>query len=349
MSKKTSSTYKRVLVTGSAGFIGSHMVDYLSTHGQNVWGVDDLSGGFLRNVSDKKRFTKLDLRSRQKTAAYINQLKPDLIFHLAADATEGRSQFTPFSALDRNLTAYYNLLIPAIKNGLKKMLLVSSMSVYGKQKPPFTENDLPQPEDIYGISKAAMEESTKVLSNVYGFQYTIIRPHNVYGPRQNLSDPYRNVIGIFINRLLGGKNFYIYGDGEQKRAFSYIDDIVPATIEAAFQEKAHGHIFNLGFDHPVTLKQLGEVVLNTFFQSKKIAPEFLPIFLAPRPQEVKEAFCQHTKAKHLLNFQAKTTLETGVAKTLEWAKTMGPQKFVYLADLDLKHSSLPETWKSKLI
>src|SRR3989344_6638503 len=203
--------YKKVLVTGSAGFIGSHIYDQLAALGYEVYGVDDLSGGYLRNVSDRKRFTKLDLRDRDKTGAYIAKLKPDLIFHLAADATEGRSQFTPFSAVDRNIVAYTNLIVPAIRAGLRKMVLVSSMSVYGKQQVPFRETMAPAPEDIYGLAKANIEGMTKVLSQVYGFPYVILRPHNVYGRRQNLADPYRNVVGIFVNRLLHGKSFYIYG------------------------------------------------------------------------------------------------------------------------------------------
>src|SRR3989344_2800643 len=230
----------KILVTGSAGFMGSHLYDRLFDAGHEVYGVDDLSGGFMKNVSQKTFFTKLDLRDREKTADYIGQIKPEIIFHLAADATEGRSQFTPHSAIDRNLVAYANLLIPAIKNGFKKMILTSSMSVYGKQQVPFHEKMIPHPEDIYGISKSAMEQQTRVLSSVYGFKYVIIRPHNVYGPRQNLTDPYRNVVGIFINRLLQGKNFYVYGDGKQKRAFSYIDDVAPAMIRAAFNKNTEG-------------------------------------------------------------------------------------------------------------
>src|SRR3989344_1040967 len=173
----------KILVTGSAGVIGSHIYDRLFEMGHAVYGVDDLSGGFMHNVTRKEYFTKLDLRDRAKTATYVAKIKPEIIFHLAADAAEGRSQFTPFRALDRNLVSYYNLLIPAIKHGMKKMILTSSMSVYGAQLVPFQESMEPMPEDIYGISKTAMEKTTRVLSEVYGFKYVIIRPHNVYGPR----------------------------------------------------------------------------------------------------------------------------------------------------------------------
>lgn len=340
---------KRILVTGSAGFMGSHLFDHLLDSGYEVYGIDDLSGGYLRNVSQKKYFTKLDLRDREKVDKYISKIKPDIIFHLAADATEGRSQFTPFSAVDRNLGAYMNLIVPAIKNGLKKMILTSSMSVYGSQQVPFNEKMLPQPEDIYGISKASMEASTKVLSQVYGFKYVIIRPHNVYGPKQNLSDPYRNVIGIFINRLLQGKNFFLYGDGEQKRAFSYIDDVIPPMAKAAFNVKCENKIINIGSDSAVSLNHLANTILKLYFKSDKIPPKFKPKYFPARPQEVKYAYCSHNVAKQLLGYKAKTSLNEGVEKMIDWAKKMGPQVFVYLDKLDLVHSSTPNTWKSKLI
>ena len=338
----------KILVTGSAGFIGSHIYDLLFASGYEVYGVDDLSGGFMRNVSQKKFFTKLDLCDRQATGKYIAKLKPDVIFHLAADATEGRSQFTPFSAIDRNMVAYMNLLVPAIKYGLKKMVLTSSMSVYGAQQVPFNESMIPQPEDIYGISKAAMEQQTRVMSKVYGFKHVIIRPHNVYGPRQNLSDPYRNVIGIFINRLLHGKNFYIYGDGNQKRAFSNIDDVAPAMVKAAFDKKCEGRILNIGSETPITLKDMGKVVLNEFF-SGKVPRNFLPEKFPARPQEVKYAYCSHDIARKLIGFRDKVNLREGVRNMISWARTLGPQPFVYLESMDLEHDLAPKTWKSKLI
>ena len=339
----------KILVTGSAGFIGSHIYDQLFDMGYEVYGVDDLSGGFMRNVSQKRFFTKLDLRDRAKVAAYVEKLKPEIIFHLAADATEGRSQFTPFSAIDRNIVAYTNLLVPAIKYGLKKMILTSSMSVYGAQQTPFHEGMIPQPEDIYGIAKTAMEQTTKIMGKVYGFKYVIIRPHNIYGPRQNLSDPYRNVVGIFINRLLHGKNFYIYGDGKQKRAFSHIDDVAPAMIKAGFSKKCEGKVLNLGSDTPVTLNELANIVLEEFFNREKIPTKFLPKKFPARLQEVKYAFCSHKVAKKLIGFQDKIPLRSGVKDMVSWATSLGRQPFAYLDSLDLEHPNTPETWKAKLI
>ncbi len=341
----------RILVTGAAGFMGSHLVDSLvAMGGHDVYGVDDLSGGYSRNVNSKSKFTILDLRDKDTTEKYIAGVKPELLYHLAADATEGRSQFTPISATERNYVAYLYTLIPAIKNGMKKVVLTSSMSVYGAQKPPFTETMRRIPEDMYAIAKTAMEEATEILSKVHNFHYVIVRPHNVYGPKQNLSDPYRNVIGIFINCILNNKNFYIYGDGEQKRAFTYIDDFNPYFVKTGFLDSVNGEIINIGPKEEYTINQLSNVVLQTFFPDGNIPPHLKPKYLALRPQEVKEAFCTHDKAVKLLGYKTSVTLKEGVGKMVEWAKTMGPQKFQYLTHgLELETKDTPAIWSKKLI
>ena len=338
----------KILVTGSAGFMGSHLIDHLEARGYDVVGIDNLSGGYLRNVRNKNKFTKLDLRDRAATGVYIDKLRPNVIFHLAADATEGRSHFTPFSAIDRNFVAYANLLVPAIKNGLKKMILMSSMDVYGAQQAPFHEDMSTQPTDIYGISKASMEKMTETLAKVYGFTYVIIRPHNVYGPRQNLSDPYRNVIGIFINRLLKDKHFYIYGDGKQQRAFSYVDDIIPVVAKITFSKKCEGKIFNIGSDFPITISNLGDIVLQEFFGTS-IPKKILPKYIAGRPQEVKYAYCAHEAAERLLGYNARTPLKEGVRKMIEWARVIGPQEFRYVDALDIENHLTPKTWSRHLL
>lgn len=341
---------QKILITGSAGFMGCHLYDYLFKHyghKYKIYGVDDLSGGFMRNVSQKQYFTKLDLRDRKKTAHYIGKIRPKIIFHFVADATEGRSQFTPFSALDRNLTAYMNVLVPSIDYGVKKVILISSMSVYGKQQTPFQESMTPMPEDIYGITKSAMEQVTKVMASVYDFKYLIFRPHNVYGPKQNLSDPYRNVIGIFINRLLQNKKFYIYGDGNQKRAFSYIDDVTQVIGDIALENKIENETFNIGSDEVVTLNELADIILKEFF-GKQISKELKPSYLPSRPQEVKNAFCDHRKIQKMCGYKTKIKLREGIRRTIKWAKSIGPQDFVYLDSLELNHKDVPETWKRKL-
>src|SRR5258706_2735137 len=206
---------KRVLVTGAAGFMGSHLVEALLVKGHTVYGIDDLSGCYLDNVPEECKFAQLDLREQDAVEQYVQKTKPEIVFHLAADATEGRSQFTPIQCLQRNLVAYMYLLTSLIRNGVDKIVLTSSMSVYGSQTPPFHELQDRHPDDIYGICKASMERATEIMSEVYGFRYTIVRPHNVYGPKQNMADPYRNVVAIFINSLLKGKNSFISEDDRQ--------------------------------------------------------------------------------------------------------------------------------------
>lgn len=342
---------KRVLVTGAAGFMGSYVVDSLVARGDcDVYGVDDMSGGYESNINPRSYFEKLDLRDKNRTEQYINKVKPQLLYHLAADASEGRSQFTPISASERNYLAYIYTLVPAIKYGLKRVVLTSSMSVYGAQKPPFSEDMKPAPEDIYGISKAAMEEATKVLSKVYELEYVIVRPHNVYGPRQNLSDPYRNVIGIFINCLLNNKNFYIYGDGNQKRAFTYIDDFNPYFVQCGFLNNVAREIINIGPSQEHTINEVSNVVLRNFFPMGNVPDHLRPKYVPIRPQEVLEAYCTNDWAKKLLGYKTSTPLETGIAAMIAWAKKLGAQPFKYLDNgLELENDSAPQTWVKKLI
>lgn len=338
-----------ILVTGAAGFIGSHLVDSLVHDNHKVYGVDDLSGGYKENVNKKSFFTQLDLRNRKKTEEYIYKIKPEIVFHLAADATEGRSQFTPMNCVERNINAYINVLVPAIKNGLQKMILTSSMSVYGSQQVPFNERLPRLPDDIYGLTKATMEQTTEILSKVHGFTYTIIRPHNVYGPRQNLADPYRNVIAIFINRLLQNKHFFIYGDGNQKRAFTYIKDCVPYIKKTAFLKKTNGEVFNIGPTKEYSINELAAIVLHNFFSEgppqKKLEPQYIP----SRPLEVKEAWCTVSKAENILGYKTSISLEDGVKEMIAWAKQKGPQEFQYLNFLEIEGKVTPKIWTKKLL
>ncbi len=338
----------KVLVTGAAGFMGSHLVDALLDLGHEVYSLDDLSWGYKENVNPKSTFIQLDLQDKEKTEKYITEIKPEYVFHLAADATEGRSQFTPINSTQRNYGAYLNLLVPSIKNGMKKMILTSSMSVYGAQKPPFSEDMERRPEDIYAISKSAMEHATEILSKVFKFEYTIIRPHNVYGPRQNLADPYRNVIAIFINRLLQNKNFFIYGDGNQKRAFSYIDDFTPYIVKAGFEDLANNQVFNIGPVEECTINELGEIVLDVFFNGD-VPENMLPQHLPPRPLEVSDAWCTAEKAEKILGYKTTISLKDGIHKMVEWARSVGPMPFKYLDNLELVSDATPTTWKDKLL
>lgn len=342
---------RRILVTGVGGLHGSWEAEMLLALGYAVYGVDDLSGGYRRNVPKGCRFTKLDLRNRGAVDRYLKRVRPDVIFHDAAFATEGGSQFTPINSTERNLMMYLYLLVPAVRYGLRKIVLASSMSVYGGQKPPFTE-DLPRaPEDVYAVSKASMEHLTELLARVHGFQYTIIRPHNVYGPRQNLADPYRNVISIWINALMHGKPFYIYGDGTQRRAYTFIEDFTPYVVKAGLGKRFHGEIFNIGPREEISLNDLAKLVLKEFFGGLDRTPRrFHPIYLrAGRPLEVRHAFSSQRKAERMLGYKTTVPIDEGVRRMVAWAKSVGPQPFKYLTGgLELVSKSTPPTWTKRL-
>lgn len=334
----------KCLITGVAGFMGSHLARYLANEGHDVLGIDNLSIGRLMNVPTNISFSKLDMKNKEAMRIYIESHHPDIIFHLAAFAHEGLSQFCPQLITENNYNAFLNLIVPAINNGMKRIVVCSSMSVYGAQNPPFNEDMPRKPVDIYAIAKTAMEEAVEVLSDVHGFDYTIIRPHNVFGPGQILWDPYRNVAGIFVNRVMKGLPPIIYGDGSQTRAFSYIDDVTPYIARAGFLEQAKGQIINVGPLEESSINHLAETVL------KELKREDLkPIHMPDRPREVKHAYCTNDKAELILGYHTSTTLEEGIRKMVKWAKTIGPQEFQYLDKLELTGKKIPKTWKERLM
>lgn len=341
---------RRVLVTGVGGLHGSWEAQRLVELGYEVHGVDDLSGGFRHNVPKGCRFARLDLRRREAVARYVARIRPELIFHDASFATEGASQFTPINSTERNQMMYLYLLVPAIRHGLKKIVVASSMSVYGRQRPPFTETMGRAPEDVYAVSKAALEHVTELLARVHGFAYTIIRPQNVYGPRQNLRDPYRNVISIWINALMNGKPFWIYGDGRQERSFTYVEDFTPCVLRAGLGRRFAGEIFNVCSEEEISLNRLADLVLTAYFGSPAACPKRLrPRHYRPgRPLEVKRAYCSNAKARRLLGYRTTVPVAEGVRRMVAWARSVGPQPFRYLAGgLELPRNA-PPTWTRRL-
>lgn len=342
-------TLNKILVTGGAGFMGSHIVSELTEKGYTqIYAIDDLSGGYISNIKDhienkEIEFINQDLSDTNKTKEIIKSIRPNIIFHLAANAREGASFFQPLEIIKRNYMAYVNVLEPAIKYGLDKMILFSSMATYGDQKPPFSEDMKRIPVDIYGINKTAMEHTTELLSYMHDFRYTIIRPHNVFGPRQSLKDPYRNVIGIFMNRIMRKEPLYIYGDGEQMRAFSYITDSLPCYVKC-MDHKIDGEIINIGGMEPITINKLAELVCKYM----NINPNTYPIkHLTDRPNEVKIAYCTWTKSRNLLGYDEKIGLEEGIEKMAQWAMKKGPQEWSE-EELTLWNEKAPSIWKRTL-
>jgi UDP-glucose 4-epimerase len=326
-----------VLVTGAAGFIGSHLVDKLIDNGYKVIGIDDLSGGDMNNVNPKSKFYKVDVRNYEAAELIFNLYKPEIVFHLAANAAENKAQFSPIDITSRNYDAFIKVLTSGIRNGMKKIIVTSSIAVYGGIPTPFRETDLPKPEDLYGISKLAMEQTIKVMSDVHGFDWVIVRPHNVFGPRQNMKDPYRNVVTLFINALLKNEKYYIYGDGNQNRCFTYVDGVVNAIYKCGTDNAVSKRIFNLGADKSYTVNQLSSELQII----SKIKNE--PIYLHSRPQEVSIAISDHSLSKKVLKYKDKVSFKEGLKRTWAWAKKNGPQELTY-TQMEIESEKIPSNW-----
>jgi UDP-glucose 4-epimerase len=325
---------KKVLVTGGAGFIGSHLADYLLAEGHEVTVLDDLSGGKRENVPQKAEFIQGSIVDPAIADRAVQG--KDVIYHLAAYAAEGLSHFVKRFNLMNNAVGSINLINSAIKHNVPRFLFTSSMAVYGSGNPPFDETHRQNPEDSYGIAKFSVEQELHCSHEMFGLDFVIIRPHNVYGERQFLGDPYRNVIGIWMNRIMQGKPPLIYGDGEQTRAFSYIQDIVPCIARAPFAEGAKNQIINLGSAHSYTLNQLAEMV------TVAMGTNIMPQHVQPR-KEVKHAYCTTKKSEELLGFEDRTPLKDGLANMAAWAKTVGPMDPIVWESYELT-KGLPSFW-----
>ena len=304
----------KIFVSGCAGLLGSNYSRHLIKNGHQVVGIDNLSGGYKAFVPKGENFTfvKLNLEKRKKVAELFEQHKPDVLFHFAAYAAEGLSPFIRNFNYRNNLLCSANLINPCIEHNTK-MIFTSSMAVYGSQETPFTEDKRPQPIDPYGIAKFAVESDLKVAHKHLGLRYNIVRPHNVLGKYQNIWDRYRNVIGIFIRKTLNGIPILVYGDGEQTRAFSDIKYYMePFDL---LHDNYDGEIFNIGADKYFSLNQVAETVQAV---GRKYGYD-VPIEHAPPRHEVKHAYCDHTKAKTMLNFKDNTRLDELIEDVFVWA------------------------------
>ena len=304
----------KIFVTGCAGLLGSNYSRHLIENGHEVIGIDNLSGGYKAFVPKGEKFTfvKLNLERRKKVSELFEEHKPDLLFHFAAYAAEGLSPFIRNFNYRNNLICSANLINPCIEHGTK-IIFTSSMAVYGEQTPPFTEDKRPQPVDPYGIAKYAVECDLKLAKEQFNLRYNIVRPHNVLGTYQNIWDRYRNVIGIFIRKTLNRIPILIYGDGEQTRAFSDIKYYMePFDM---LHDNFDGEIFNIGADKYFSLNEVAKTV-------QKIGSKYgydVPIEHGEPRHEVKHAYCDHTKAKTMLNFKDNTKLEDLIETMFVWA------------------------------
>ena len=305
----------KILVTGIAGFIGSCFCDYILANYPEVTiiGIDNYCTGFNENVDDRVKIYKLDLTDHQALEKVFLQDNIDYIVHMAAFAAEALSAFVRRHTYMTNVVASTNLINFAIKHDVKRFLFTSSIASYGDLIPPFQEDMTPRPADVYGLSKFVTSEDLRIAQEHHGLEFVVIMPFNVYGPKQALNSPYRNVLGIFMNKLLDGQPLTIYGDGSQRRAFSFIDDLLPPLWKALTDPRCANQKYNLGSEKSYTVQELAETFI-------RVAGEGEIVYLEPR-HEVDVAYSDVSKAKRDLGYEDKTDLETGIARMWAWAQT----------------------------
>lgn len=330
---------QRALITGAAGFIGSHVADECLALGMEVVATDDLSGGYIENVPEKAIWRKGDLQE----AAFVKSLWDDgpydVVYHLGAYAAEGLSHFIRAFNYRNNLEATVNLVNQAVLNDVRRFVFTSSIAVYGAGQVPMTEALSPQPEDPYGIAKYAAELDLAAAHHMFGLEYTIFRPHNVYGERQNIADRYRNVIGIFMNNVLQDKAMPVFGDGLQTRAFSHISDVAPLIARAPQMPETVNEIYNVGADTPYTVLELAEQVARALDVEPRV--EHLPA-----RNEVVHAFSDHSKVNETFKPGTAVTLEDGIQRMAAWVKNHGPMEPVnFLGEIEVERN-LPPSWRT---
>lgn len=328
----------RSLVTGGAGFIGSHVARHCLALGQEVTVLDDLSGGFADQAPTEARFVEGSVTDAALVARLFEEGRFDYVYHLAAYAAEGLSHFIRRFNYQTNVIGSVNLINEAVRHEVRCFVFTSSIAVYGANQLPMDETQTPSPEDPYGVSKYAVELDLRAAHQMFGLNYVIFRPHNVYGEHQNIGDPYRNVIGIFMRQILLGRPLTIFGDGSQTRAFSYIDDVAPSIARSVQTPAAYGQVVNIGADTPCTVGQVAEVVAAAF--DARPAIEYLPA-----RQEVLHAWSSHEKARRLFGAGPDVPLEQGIARMAEWARRAGLRESRPFRDLELR-KNLPPSWNS---
>jgi len=341
----------KIWITGIAGFLGSNLARELIAQGHQVTGNDNFVCGDEANIKGVTICKEVDCRNYNKMFIEFMDFKPDVVVHCAATAHEGLSSFSP-SFITKNIyEASVATFSAAIASGVKRIVYMSSMSRYGKgwspcnppshDLPPYSESrHYPRPVDPYGVAKVAAEDTLKILCETHGVKWSILVPHNIIGTRQRSIDPYRNVASIMINRCKQDKPPIIYGDGEQKRCFSPIKDVLPSIVRA-IKGDADGEVVNIGPDKgEISIKELaGKIIELTGFDG-------FPVYMDGRPNEVKDAFCSSDKARRLLGYEEQQSIDDCLKEMVDFIK---PTPFVYDFPLEIVTDQIPKTWKDRLM
>ena len=327
---------KSILITGVAGLIGSRMADWIiENHPEyEVIGIDDLSGGYIENVNDKVKFYQKDIKEDLDSIFEIN--KPTYVYHFAAYAAEGLSPFIRQFNYQNNLVATANIVNNCITYDVKRLIFTSTMAVYGEGNPPFDESLQPNPIDPYGVAKFACETDIKIAGVQHGLDWCIIRPHNVFGVKQNIWDKYRNVLGIWMNQHMNGNPMTIFGDGEQTRAFSYIDDCLEPFWKCAVQDNTSKQIINIGGTKFYSINQASETLKEVIEGGEIVYKE--------ERHEAKHCFPTYQKSVDLLGYEDRTSLRDGLKKMWEWVKIQ-PKRPTFMWDKYEIEKGLYSFWK----
>lgn len=331
-----------IFITGVAGFLGSHLADRLLADGHQVSGCDNLIGGYLDNVPKGVVFTQDDCGDLNKMKSLLKNI--DIVYHTACTAHEGLSIFSPSLICYNTFQITATTASAAISNQVKRFVNCSSAARYGEQEVvPFTEDMTPKPQDPYAVSKIASEDMLNILSKVHGIEVVHAVPHNIIGTRQKYDDPFRNVASIMINLMLQGRQPIIYGDGEQKRCFSFVQDDIDCLLKLGFQDNVVGEVINIGPDEEfITVNELAQTIAELLNFDLKIT------YVSDRPQEVRLVACSADKARKLLNYQTKVSLRQGLQEMIEYIKNRGPKKFAYYMDIEIINEKTPKTWTEKM-
>ena len=327
-----------ILVTGGAGFVGSHVAEALLRRGHRVTVLDDLSGGATANLPDGVTFVQGSVTDAALVDRLFAASSFEYVYHLAAYAAEGLSHFIKRFNYRNNVIGSVTLINAAVNTGVRGFVFTSSIAVYGSvPAAAMTEDSVPVPDDPYGIAKLAVEQDLRVTRQMFGLEYIVFRPHNVYGPKQNIADPYRNVVGIFMNQILHGRPMTIFGDGTQTRAFSYVDDVAPVMAEAIDVKEAWNGVVNVGADRAWSLNQLAIEVAQAMGVEPRI--EYMPARL-----EAVHAHSVHDKARRLFGERPQTPLDAGLAAMAAWVRARGPQASTPFAGIEIARN-LPRAWQ----
>ncbi len=331
----------KIFITGIAGFLGANLADYYLAKNFKVYGCDNLIGGTTDNIdTNKVKFFKADCENLHEMSKIIKDV--DVVIHAAAYPHEGLSSFSPFLICKSNYIGSVSVFTAAIQNNVKRIVFCSSMARYGNVNPPFHEDQKVNPVDPYGVSKLAAEDTLRILSETHNIEYNIAVPHNIIGPKQKYDDPFRNVVSIMTNLILQKRRPIIYGNGEQTRNFSDIDDCIYCLDKLITDKKIVSQIFNIGPDEDsISINELYKIICNKLQFNEQAE------YVDERPNEVKHAICSSDKARKYLNYRTSVKLSDSIDRVINYIREQGPKKFQYNYELEINNKLTPDTWKNK--